>query len=118
MTTTQKTCEERIGERLESRLDNLREIVERIDEEDSHEQEDEAREELYQYPLSVETRTTKIILLSWGGPSDQLEYDLDEDGMIGEIRYRFMDWFDGASRVLTGDDETFAERLYDEWVAE
>ena len=37
--------------------------------------------------------------LSWGGPSDEIRFYKD-----GTIQYWFLDWFDGASKDITGLD--------------
>jgi len=125
MNTRQLTCEERIGDSLARTLQDLRGLTERIDiyqgvlvSEDAQKDAEDARAELDDYPLCLMERRTKIIQLSWGGPADQLEYELYDDGSIRQIRYRFMDWGDGATRVLHGDDYVLAERLYHEWMAE
>ena len=58
--------------------------------------------------LCIDKVTTYKVVISTGGPGDQFEFDFDEDGDLVEGRYRFLDWFDGASRKLDNDD---AERL-------
>jgi hypothetical protein len=119
MTIKQLTCEKRIEESLAHTMQGFRELTDRMDTGNEAEHE-EAQEELWNEPLSIETRITKTIQLSWGGPADQLEYDFDEDRTITEIRYRFMDWGDGAVRVLKdgSDDWVLASRLFSEWVPE
>ena len=42
--------------------------------------------------------------LSWGGPSDGFRFYITPDGQPHRITYFFHDWFDGAERVLSGDD--------------
>lgn len=57
----------------------------------------------------------KVFRYVWsgGGPSSQLEVDVDEDGDVVGARFRFQDWFDGAVRELEGDDLEFAERYHE-----
>ena len=51
------------------------------------------------------------VQMSWGGPGDEFIVTI-EGRDITEISYRFMDWFDGASRQLHGIDfETVKEML-------
>lgn len=66
-----------------------------------------AREALQNYGLSLEVRTVVVWQFSTGGPGDQVEMDVssgtygyDVDGAT----YRFLDWFDGAARELSGAD--------------
>ena len=42
--------------------------------------------------------------LSYGGPQDYFDVFVSDDGDIERIEYRFLDWFDGATRVVEGDD--------------
>jgi hypothetical protein len=111
------TCEERIDAQMGRTLSNLRGLTELMDTGNETERE-AASDELWYEPLSITTRITKIVQLSWGGPADQLEYDFDEDRTITEIRYRFMNWGDGAVRTLEGASYELALRLYSEWVPE
>ena len=45
--------------------------------------------------------------LSWGGPSDGFRFFED-----GAIEYYFMDWFDGATRELRGEQLEVLRELY------
>lgn len=48
-------------------------------------------------------------LMSWGGPADEIRYNLDEDSRYGlKIEYWYLQWFDGASVHLKGDDKELA----------
>ena len=67
-------------------------------------------------PLSAWKKTTVIVQMSWGGPSDQFECTLDDDGHIEEIIYRFMDWFDGATREINIDQHPSLERFLQRFV--
>lgn len=54
--------------------------------------------------------------LSWGGPSD--EFRIYAEGReyswhVDTIEYWFLDWFDGAKRVLTGAHFRFIAELFD-----
>jgi len=62
-----------------------------------------------EHPLSVDSKLQVRVQMSWGGPSDEYLLTVDEDGDIGEIRYRFMDWFDGATKTLDGEDQELVE---------
>jgi hypothetical protein len=43
--------------------------------------------------------------LSWGGPSDEFRFFINPDLSCHRIEYWFLDWFDGASRILSDDDD-------------
>jgi hypothetical protein len=55
--------------------------------------------------------------LSWGGPSDELQFEATADNRLKTVRYVFKDWFDGAHRVLRGTDRELAADLFD-WFVE
>ncbi|KKL80996.1 hypothetical protein LCGC14_1999180 [marine sediment metagenome] len=67
-------------------------------------------------PLSVEKRTTIIVQMSWGGPSDQFECVLDDEGHIDQVTYRFLDWFDGATREININHHPNLERFLQRFV--
>ena len=94
---------------IKSREDLIQHIVEETEEETADERWREA-------PLSVMTRTTIIVQMSWGGPSDQFECEVTEDGMIDEVKYRFMDWFDGAERTISLSANPSLERFLQRFV--
>jgi len=55
--------------------------------------------------------------ISTGGPGDQFELYVDEDGEIAKIAYVFLPWFDRAERVLFGQNfadvkAIFADDIY------
>jgi len=39
--------------------------------------------------------------LSWGGPSDEFRFYVNPDFSCHRIEYWFLDWFDGAHRILS-----------------
>ncbi len=94
---------------ISSRGDLVEHIVEYTDEEHAMMGWDEA-------PLCVMKRTTIIVQMSWGGPSDQFECELDDEGNIDEVKYRFMDWFDGAERTISLSAHPSLERFLQRFV--
>ena len=54
--------------------------------------------------------------LSWGGPSDEFRIYADKSGRyawsVYRIEYWFLDWFDGARRVLGGEDRKLIEEIF------
>jgi hypothetical protein len=59
--------------------------------------------------------------LSWGGPSDEFRIFADQSGRgwsIYRIEYWFLDWYDGASRRLHGEDLEFMRELVESFFEE
>lgn len=50
---------------------------------------------------------------SWGGPSDELRFYVDLEGKCHRAEYWFMDWYDGASLDVTGDE--VAQATFDDF---
>ena len=42
--------------------------------------------------------------ISWGGPSDEFRFWVDDNNKLYKIEYAFLDWFDGAVQELDGKD--------------
>lgn len=55
--------------------------------------------------------------LSWGGPSDEFRFFVGPDMTCHRTEYWFLDWFDGAHRVLDGETEALLSELW-EWFNE
>ena len=105
--TKEKTCAERISAQLASEEENLKAIFSVLDgnyngesEASESQQIDEAYEELYNYALGMNTIKETTITLSWGGPASYLHI-LHNGAEITELKYRFSDWFDTATQVIT-----------------
>jgi hypothetical protein len=61
--------------------------------------------------------------ISWGGPSDEFRFYISGVNRWGHpyvyrVEYWFLDWFDGAHKVLTGEDETLLETIFSDFFAE
>ena len=54
-------------------------------------------------PLAIEVRPVVSVQLSWGGPSDWLEIELENDSGhdVRRVTYHFADWFDHAECELS-----------------
>lgn len=59
---------------------------------------EQAEERLNQLPLSVSVKRVMTVQLSWGGPSDEFEVEIDDGELQSNPVYIFKDWFDGARR--------------------
>ena len=111
------TCEARIDPHLEERMEDLRRLWQA-----SCDGKEEG-ESLCEYGLCfdyVEPNTFADqkeayfrYQLSWGGPSDEFRFFVNPDLSCHRIEYWFLDWFDGAHRVLSGDDERLLSDILD-----
>ena len=101
--TKDKTCAERVQAAFESRMSDIRALY------NAENQETKELGSLNEYGLSldrVEAGTFEKqrapytrYQLSWGGPSEEFRvYD------NGEVEFWFMDWYDGASVEVSGND--------------
>jgi len=120
--TEQPTCEERIDAELENRICTLRDLWEYYCEmgDDSYHPEHETN--LWDYHLSFDYVPAGMFgdqhegyfryQLSWGGPSDEFRFFVSIDGRPHRIQYHFMDWFDGAKRVLNGAERELLENIF------
>jgi len=50
--------------------------------------------------------------LSWGGPSDEFRFFVNPDLSCHRVEYWFLDWFDGAHRILSGANESLLLELW------
>lgn len=116
MTTIETpSCDQLVEAHLASRIADIQELTEarhaaqEANDDDAY---DEADEALNNFPLDISTQTTMVILLSTGGPADQIEVDIEKVSHAWErsdshVTYRYMDWFDGAA-VRTDDPTILA----------
>lgn len=74
---------------------------------------EEKREEFEESILCVDKRLTYRITLSTGGPADGFNLEVDpETHEIISAEYWYQDWFDGATRPITGDDLKAVEAIF------
>lgn len=105
---SEKTCAERIEDRLHGRAAQMLDLYDRAEafdrgDSDDEDAAEEARDEMWELPLSVEVVKTIKVLLSTGGPADGLTIELDTDGNVSSVRYWFADWFDHAETKVDQD---------------
>jgi hypothetical protein len=103
-----QTCAERIKEQFQGRNVQLEEIYDKLEggEDIDYEEQEEAREEYHNLPLSVEKKVVYEIHLSTGGPADWVEVIVDEEdyNRICSMTYHFSDWFDHAQMPIHTTD--------------
>jgi hypothetical protein len=115
------SCEDRVDASLVGTVEVLRDLWNWM-EKHGDEYHPEHQVSLYDYGLSFdyvepetftdEPRGYWRYQLSWGGPSDEFRFfDAGYDGTI--VEYWFLDWWDGAHRVLSGEDRELLLGIYD-----
>jgi hypothetical protein len=50
--------------------------------------------------------------LSYGGPSDEFRFFVDNAGKLYKIEYWFLDWYDGSCKKLSGKNFELMEEIY------
>lgn len=127
-----KTCKERINDEYADRIETIESFFDCIDDGyngQDYDAIDDAVTEFDEYGLSfdyVEPNTFEDQergylrwQLSWGGPSDEFRFFIDEHGGITDIEYHFLDWFDGAVIKVNPFSETadLLDRAFDQLTA-
>jgi hypothetical protein len=111
MDERQETCEERVEAHLDGRIEALERLWA------MHQEDPDAYDEdygsLYDYGLCFDYVPLGTFhdqdepyfryQISWGGPSDEFRIFVGPDLEPYRIEYWFLDWWDGAHRVLHGD---------------
>lgn len=118
----QKTCEERIKSCMEDRLDDIRKLWEAQCNGEEHIEDLGA---FHEYGLSFDYVPKETFgdqeqgyfryQLSWGGPSDEFRFFVDYEKECYRIEYWFLDWYDGASRQLYGEDLKLMNEIFNDF---
>jgi len=119
---SQPSCKDRVRAELQSRIEDLTKLW-NLWKQDT-EASDEELGNWNEYGLGVDyvapgtfenqKRGYLRYQLSWGGPSDEFRFYLDESLNPTRIEYWFMDWFDGAKIILKGQPLALLEEIYEE----
>lgn len=118
------TCEQRIEQHLQSRKSDLQKLwtaycegIEALSDLGSIHEYGLCFD--YVSPDTFEGQTEGYFRyqLSWGGPSDEFRFYTNPDFSCHRIEYWFLDWFDGAHRVLNGEHKALLSELWD-WFSE
>ena len=121
---TDKTCKERIEEEYESEMETLRTLW-KNDCEGIEDSEDGNIFEHglcfdYCYPTKRDAGYFRY-QISWGGPSDEFRIyanQVKHGWEVYRIEYWFLDWFDGASKTLHGEDFKFMKSFIESFFGE
>jgi len=112
-----KSCEKRIDEHLQERLEEVRQAISNSGSDEvavNGEKYDDVIEWLNCWTLCYADDPhyrAKRLELSYGGPADGFRFFEDDT-----IEYYFMDWFDGATRELHGNDKEIMQELFDAYL--
>ena len=119
----QLTCQERIDGKMENTMDTIKTLWE-LYKEDPEAYDDDLGNFL-EYGLSfdyvaADTFTDQDIgyfryQISYGGPSEEFRFYTDPEYNLYKVEYWFLDWFDGAKRILTGDDYSLLDEIFEDW---
>jgi len=118
------SCERRVDHHLEGRLEDLRRLWTAYrNGEDEHAEDGTFTEYglCFDYVAALTFNDQKEAFfryqLSWGGPSDEFRFFVNLDLSCHRIEYWFLDWFDGAHRVLAGEAEILLSEIW-QWFRE
>lgn len=114
----EKKCKDRIAGHLKGRMHDLRQLwkANGLNEDDPKRREIESEIGSFnEYGLSFDYVAPKTFQgqrrgyfryqISWGGPSDEFRFYAEKTGRnwtIDRVEYWFLDWGDGAKRLLRG----------------
>jgi len=128
MATRNPTCEDLVEGELKDRVATLRDLWLAKDHEDIH---PEHQTNMYEFGLSFDWVDYQAYAhqpngegyfryqLSWGGPSDEFRFFAQRYGdyhfSVHRIEYWYLDWNDGAMRVLRGEDFELLEAIFEQF---
>lgn len=120
----QPTCEERVDAHMEDRLQDLRKLWTAYCEGDEDRHSDDLGN-FHEYGLCFDYVTPEAgepasegffrYQLSTGGPGDEFRFFCGPGFEAYRVEYRFLDWWDGAGRTLTGDDLALLLEIWESW---
>lgn len=120
---TQPTCKDRIRGVLKNRIADLNKLWELWKQDPD--QDDPELGNFNEYRLCIDyvaphtfndqKRGYLRYQLSWGGPSDEFRFYLDESLNPTRVEYWFLDWFDGAKIILKGKTLQLLEEIYEDF---
>jgi len=102
-------CAERIDEELRERMEDVEAIINAKD----------PIEELNERTLALSKTIVYTLEFSWGGPQDFFIFEYDPEAkQLKTIKYCFLDWFDGAEKILVQGTKEFdlLEKLFYETI--
>lgn len=119
----QATCKERVSGHLKGRIEDINKLWKMYC--NDPEAYDEELGNFNEYGLAFDyvapgtfndqRRGYFRYQLSWGGPSDEFRFYCDENFNVTRIEYWFLDWFDGAKKILRGHALTLLTEIFNDF---
>ncbi len=119
----QKNCKARVGDHLKGRVEDIKKLWERY--KNDPESNDKDLGNFNEYGLCFDYVAPQTFTgqrkgyfqyqLSWGGPSDEFRFYVGPEFQPYRIEYWFMDWFDGARRVLKGKNFDLLNEIFQDF---
>ena len=119
--TKQETCKERVGRHLDSRIDDIKQLWEA--DQAGIEEGVEDLGTFNEYGLSFDYVSAGTFndqgqgyfryQISYGGPSEEFRFYCDPDLECYKIEFWFLDWVDGACKVLRGENLDLMLEIYE-----
>jgi len=116
-----KTCKDKVGPALESRFEDIEKLW-NLWKEDSGASDPECGN-FNEYGLSFDYVAPNTFddqkagyfcyQISYGGPSEKFRFFTDENFRPYRIEFWYLDWFDGAKRVLTGKKLSLMREIFE-----
>ena len=53
--------------------------------------------------------------ICWGGPSEEFRFFCDEGFRLVRVEYWFLDWFDGAKKILSGKNLEILTEIWEDF---
>jgi len=117
----QLTCQERIDGEMESTMDTVKTLWELYCKDP--EAYDDDLGNWNEYGLCFDyvaagTFTDQEIgyfryQISYGGPSEEFRFYTDPEYNLYKVEFWFLDWYDGAKRILAGEDSDLLDEIFE-----
>lgn len=114
----QRTCREQVQEHKNSRLNDLKILLYGDDEA----KEREELPDLWDYGLGFDYVPSNTFgnqpqgyfrfQISWGGPAEEIRFYTDATTTLYKAEFWFLDWWDGAKKILSNEDWEIAKDLF------
>lgn len=120
---TQPNCKERVSAELRGRIQDIRKLWKLYHDDPEKSDEDLGRFEEYGLAFDYvppgtwkdQKRGYFRYQLSWGGPSDEFRFFTNPDFSPYRVEYWFMDWYDGARKILKGRDYDLLMEIFEDF---
>lgn len=117
---SQKSCAERVGQQLADTIETVKTLWELYKEDPEGTDDDLGRWDEFGLCFDYVEGGTDYnpengyfrFQMSYGGPSDEFRFYADAGRDCHHIEYWFLDWFDGAHRVLDGTDKELMSEIW------